>query len=745
MIDANKLLRGTSNADPLTGGTGYDTLIGYDGNDSLWGGDGNDRLDGGAGNDSLSGGFGDDTLIGGMGDDILLVGSALDVIIENANEGIDEVRSYVSWRLGANLEKLTLMGTSAISGTGNGMANAITGNDSANGLVGGGGNDTLSGGGGNDRLSGGGGNDLLTGGNGADTFRILKGGGQDRFTDFNASQGDRIELIGSGVTSFDKLTISSSGSTHVIGIGDGTTFTLTSATAPQASWFRFDTISGGTDPGTGTGGSTPGTGTGGGTTDPGTGTGGGTGPTPASGSEGIFTWEGASLPSYWGGNFQTQSGLAAMSTIKATGANTITLVPSFFMANEYSTTMRLNPNESDTFAQVRQAIVDAKARGLNVVLKPHLETDNRVWRAEIKPSDVNAWFQNYKNMIVEYAKIAQEAGASMFCIGTEMRSMSGYEAKWEDIISAVRGVYSGKLTYAATDDEAKAVKFWDKLDYIGVDAYFPMTTSNSPTVQQLVDAWVKPSTSSYVSGIHNGLSTVDYYKSLSEQWGKKVIFAEVGYRSVDGANKDPGVFNSAGGVDTGEQRDAYEALFRVAKDYGGQWLDGAFIWSYQTSYNPSSSYDQKDYTPQGKPAEAVLKAAYSSPAHVAGRTITGTDAANKLDGGYNNDTIGGAGGNDTVWGGAGNDVLAGGAGADRFEFGSRSGQDRIQDFQVDQSGEVIAIARNANGQSLSTFEQVMARATTTGTDTVIDLGGGNSLTLSNVTKAQLAANDFMIV
>src|SRR4051794_40624638 len=138
-------------------------------------------------------------------------------------------------------------------------------------------------------------------------------------------------------------------------------------------------------------------------------------------ADGIFTWEGISLPSYWGGNVVKPGGQAALEAIKATGANTVTLVPSFFMENEFSNTMKLNldpahpeNSESDTFAQVQAAIQSAVAKGLKVVLKPHVETDDRVWRAEIAPTDPDLWFANYKAMIVEYAKAAQAGGAAMF-------------------------------------------------------------------------------------------------------------------------------------------------------------------------------------------------------------------------------------------------------------------------------------------------------------------------------------------
>jgi hypothetical protein len=147
----------------------------------------------------------------------------------------------------------------------------------------------------------------------------------------------------------------------------------------------------------------------------------------------IFEWEGITQPSYYGRQITDAEGQAAMGQIIATGANTVTIIPNFFQENITSNSVyqRLGAednrwdNESDTFEEVRQSILVAKERGLKVVLKPHVETEQpRAWRATFAPDDPKAWFDSYKSMIVEYAKVAQEAGAEMFCIGTEMVSMT---------------------------------------------------------------------------------------------------------------------------------------------------------------------------------------------------------------------------------------------------------------------------------------------------------------------------------
>ncbi len=152
-LTGNAALDGTGNelANVITGNSAANTLTG------------------GGGNDRLNGAGGADTLVGGTGNDVYTIDAA-DVVIEAAGEGNDLVNSSASYTLGNNLERLTLTGSGAISGTGNALGNVIVGNGAANTLRGEGSSDNLSGGGGADHLYGGVGRDQLTGGTGADNF-----------------------------------------------------------------------------------------------------------------------------------------------------------------------------------------------------------------------------------------------------------------------------------------------------------------------------------------------------------------------------------------------------------------------------------------------------------------------------------------------------------------------------------------------------------------------------------------------
>lgn len=154
---------GNSLDNHITGNSGANTLHGF------------------LGDDFIDGGSGNDTLIGGMGNDVYVVGSTGDSVTELSDQGLDTVRSSVTYTLSANVEDLILTGAGAINGTGNGASNVISGTSGTN---------TLSGLAGDDVLNGYGGTDTLNGGGGNDTYLMARGYGTDTVVENDATTGN---------------------------------------------------------------------------------------------------------------------------------------------------------------------------------------------------------------------------------------------------------------------------------------------------------------------------------------------------------------------------------------------------------------------------------------------------------------------------------------------------------------------------------------------------------------------------
>jgi Ca2+-binding RTX toxin-like protein len=232
---------GNSLGNIITGNGAANELFGNGGSDTLYGKVGADLLSGGAGNDILDGGLGADSMAGGSGSDIYYVNDLLDTVSE-ANGlsdagGTDLVKSSVSFQLGSYIEKLTLTGSAAIDGTGNGKSNDIVGNSAANVLAGEGGNDTIVAGGGNDQIYGGAGANILNGGSGNDLFIfdvLESGSNKDTIKDFT---------IGADAIAIDMGVFASFGD-DIEGFADASRFTTGTAATTADQRLVYNTGTG---------------------------------------------------------------------------------------------------------------------------------------------------------------------------------------------------------------------------------------------------------------------------------------------------------------------------------------------------------------------------------------------------------------------------------------------------------------------------------------------------------------------
>ncbi len=322
-----------------------------------------------------------------------------------------------------------------------------------------------------------------------------------------------------------------------------------------------------------------------------------------------FVYKGFSFPSWRNGTYASPEAAASLDEAASLHANWVAIIPTRYVANVGSAEFRATEDtESDT--NVLRAIAAAHARGLKVLLKPHVDSLDGKWRGEFKPSNVGHWFRNYRTMLVHYADLAAASGADMFSIGCEYDKLTGpaYRARWLEIIASVRRSYAGPITYAGDWIAAKDVSFWDQVDFIGIDAYNPLASHPDPSVEELVAGWTTVSRNRWAAGNAENQSPVDFYHRLSTTYRKPVIFTEIGYKSTAGAATMPGDWQRRGPVSLQEQANAYQAFFKV---WGKQasWMHGAFFWNWE----PHPTRDGEpptgwgDYTPQGKPAALVLR------------------------------------------------------------------------------------------------------------------------------------------
>lgn len=250
----------------------------------------------------------------------------------------------------------------------------------------------------------------------------------------------------------------------------------------------------------------------------------------------------------------------------------------------------------ETVAGTAQYIKQLKTHNIQIMIKPQIW----VWRGEftgkiemLSESDWQSFETAYSKFILEHAQLAEDTNAEMFCIGTELETFVANRPQyWEKLIERIRAIYKGKLTYAANWDEYKRTPFWKDLDYIGVDAYFPVSDLKTPSVEECKLGWQK----------HKMV-----LEDISKTFNKKILFTEFGYRSVDYAGKEPWRSDrSMTAVNFEAQNNTTQALFEEFW-HESDWFAGGFIWKWFHNYERSGGEGDSQFTPQNKPSEEIVK------------------------------------------------------------------------------------------------------------------------------------------
>ena len=315
------------------------------------------------------------------------------------------------------------------------------------------------------------------------------------------------------------------------------------------------------------------------------------------------SWASQGADSYT--SIESDASLARLS--RTTGANFVSIVQTWYMTDQNTTSIAPSKAKTNSDDGVRRAIAVARQNGLEVALKPHVDflSDDAHWRGEIGPAfsdaDWATWFESYTEFMLQMAAIAVESHIPLFIVGTELVSTVSEAARWHTLIAALRNATASasppmQFVYGANwSPGPQHVSWWSALDFIGVDAYYPVATHASPSAAELAQGW---------SPIVAALA-----KLSAANGNKPVIVVEVGYTTTDKC----AMGNHAGGDrSTAAQALAYSAALDAV--YSQPWCAGVFFWDWETNPFAGGRCDGGafSFTPAGKPAAAVLKQRFAN-------------------------------------------------------------------------------------------------------------------------------------
>jgi len=279
--------------------------------------------------------------------------------------------------------------------------------------------------------------------------------------------------------------------------------------------------------------------------------------------------------------------------IRDLGADSVSLIIPKVQKSIRSTGFYDDPWVTPSDEGLRVATREAHRLGMRVFFFPIVyieELKEGEWRGTISPASWDTWFQRYEEVIVHYARLAAEEHAEYFSVGSELCSSERFQTRWRRLILKTRRVYRGRITYSANWDHLDAVSFGKELDFLGMNAYYEVGRENPQEVESMVARWRE---------IQKGIRAW-----RAANGARPLVITEIGYPSRTGGGADPWNYFGDGDADQEVQRKCYEAFVRAWKDE--TMLDGVYFYLWWGEGGP----EDRDYTPRGKAAQAVIASWY---------------------------------------------------------------------------------------------------------------------------------------
>lgn len=301
---------------------------------------------------------------------------------------------------------------------------------------------------------------------------------------------------------------------------------------------------------------------------------------------------GLTISTHGNGNDWARDGIvAALRDAKALGANWVAIHP---YARIHDDGRVQAWQGADNREPIARPIREAHALGLKILIVPHLAQwgSSFRWRGDITFADDAAWarfFAGYRAWTIEVAVAAADADA--FAVGSELDRTVDHEVAWRDLIAAVRRETKAALTYGANWTDYTRVPFWDALDAIGVQAYFPLVerTDPAPTAAELEQGWVQR-----MRELH----------AFAARHDKYIVFTELGYNRAHRAAVAPWEHETDGDDALALQARCLQTSLRAVE--AEPRVVGAFLWKWF----PPPRRNGRDFQLATPTAQAAIEAVW---------------------------------------------------------------------------------------------------------------------------------------
>lgn len=314
--------------------------------------------------------------------------------------------------------------------------------------------------------------------------------------------------------------------------------------------------------------------------------------------------------------------------IRQVGANTVAVDLNWSQPS-LTATPRLDTLDM-VIEQVAPVIDAIHNRGLDVFLRSNVVVDSGEFSGRITPAQTSTWFSDYGEIMDRVSTLAGEKNIAMLSVGSNLNQLEANEfvGDWQQLIGNVRSKFNGTVTYSAdvADNVGggfRDLSWWNEVDVIGVNAFLPLSFDFNAIPEALVE------------GAVGWVDDFELWYQDSDL-NQKIVFTDIGYRSQDGGAVFP-LERAGDRVDLDEQAHAYEAIQSTFESR--DWWDGAFWTGWQADPHVGGPGDA-DFSPQGKPAEAVLANFYGGQANAITRPSLLESWENGFDGWRIPDAIG---------------------------------------------------------------------------------------------------------